>query len=272
MERAMEKQSVWEGQCDEYPLDYYISYPCGWWEHRDYDIRDCTCVFLDRFDYPLRNGTGIVVPNARRSKFLESPLLEVTDLRLRYINRDGSVKFVGKIGDFAYTDEDCNEVVVSQIMTVKPFRKMLCLAEYFLKHTQPKLHALRSNSLILKSMHFSEIKRLSLVNATTKCLLLSSTGSSQLTLTDATLVSRMSKRGVNSFNPAQPGWQWQQFMNPTDQGKWCYRFADGEWFIIIISDQNTGLGRAGRTWKRYRDPTSDRCFWWRSDDDWGWER
>ena len=182
------------------------------------------------------------------------------------------MKFGGKLGNMWYTDDDHGLLDVSEIITVKPFRKMRRLAKYFLKHTKPKLHAWRINSLILKSLHFSEIKRLSLVNATTKCLLLSSTGSSQLTLTDATLVSRMSKRGVNSFNPAQPGWQWQQFMNPTDQGKWCYRFADGEWFIIIISDQNTGLGRAGRTWKRYRDPTSDRCFWWRSDDDWGWER
>ena len=179
----MEKQSVWEGQCDEYPLDYYISYPCVWWEHRDYDIRDCTCVFLDRFDYPFRTGTGIC---------FTSSSLQFTDLRFRYIYSRGCVKFVGKLGDIVYDEDHCGMLDISQTMTVKPFRKMLCLAEYFLKHTQPKLHALRSNSFILKSMHFSEIQRLSLVNATTKCLLLSSTGSSQLT--DATLVNCMSGR------------------------------------------------------------------------------
>ena len=102
------------------------------------------------------------------------------------------MKFEGKLGDEAYGDDDCGMLDVSEIMSVKAFRKMSRLVQYFLKHTQPKLHALRSNSLILKSMHFSEIKRLSLVNATTKCLLLSSTGSSQLT--DATLVNCMSGR------------------------------------------------------------------------------
>ena len=249
--------------------DDYICYPCGWWELHP---RKCICAYLDRFGYELDDGTPILFIPTNFTTSQDMTLLRVTELHIDYILRNGLVKFVGFLGDMVYSDDDHGMLSFSEIMTVKPFRKMRRLAQYFLKHTKPKLHAWRINSLILKSLHFSEIKRLSLVNATTKCLLLSSTGSSQLTLTDATLVSRMSKRGVNSFNPAQPGWQWQQFMNPTDQGKWCYRFADGEWFIIIISDQNTGLGRAGRTWKRYRDPTSDRCFWWRSDDDWGWER
>ena len=200
MERAMEKQSVWEGQCDEYPLDYYIHYPCGWWDPRE--PGECTCVFLDRLGYTLRDDTPICFIPRYPTRVLKRAnldmaarghvltLLRVTELRIDYIIVSGRVKFAGKLGDELYGDDDCGMLDPCEIMSVKAFRKMSRLVQYFLKHTQPKLHALRSNSFILKSMRLPEIQRLSLVNATTKCLLLSSTGSSQLS--DATLVNCMS--------------------------------------------------------------------------------
>ena len=119
----------------------------------------------------------------------------------------------------------------------------------------------KSNSFILKCLALGEIKRLSQVNATIKCLPFSASGVSQLT--DATLVSR-----IGVCPPTHSDRQWQQFMSPRSQVRWCWREVDGAWFSM--STENTGFF-ASKTWQRYRHPTSGRCFWWSSDADWGWE-
>ena len=46
--------------------------------------------------------------------------------------------------------------------------------------------------------------------------------------------------------------------------------ADGEWFNMS-PNLCVGYGPSG-TWQRYRDPTSRCYYWWRHNDDWGWEK
>ena len=200
------------------------------------------------------------------------------------------MKFVSTYGGSVYSDDEHGCLHVSEIMTVKKFRKMYGLARYFLEHTRPKLHDYyreRTPSSILKFLPFLAIKRLYQVDVTLKdCLRPSASGHQ---LTDSTLATHISRRnekpsgeqaperekqrenqGVNSFNPAHPGWQWQQFLDPESHSKWCWREADGQCFMIS-GQHDTGVGPTG-SWKLYRDPKSNSLFWWRSDDAWGWEQ
>ena len=137
-----------------------------------------------------------------------------------------------------------------------------------MRHTLPKLQASRVNSLILKSLPLLAIRRLSWSNTAFRASVVGVSSP-----TDATLVSYMYRWAHNQQrlrDLTQPAWQWQQFTNPTTQGRWFWRMADGEWFNMSPA-QYVGYGPAG-TWHRYEDPTSRCCFWWRHNDDWGWEQ
>ena len=228
-------------------------YPSGWWERHPLI---CRCIHLDRLGDLLGNCESIF---ANDTFLIEN----VTNLRIDYIHgvNRSRLKFTGQLGSMDYSDDHHGSLRMADIIAVKSFRNMRPLAQYFLNHTRPKLHALRVNSLILKFLLLSAIKCLCRVSATMNGLFRESQQ-----MTDAALARRMS-RGVHL---TQSGWQWQQFVDPTSQDKWCWRMADDEWFIVA-SGQPIGYGPAG-TWRRYRDPTSGRCFWWRSDDDWGWEQ
>ena len=153
---------------------------------------------------------------------------------------------------------------LSDIIRVTAFQKMVPLVGYFLRHTLPKLQASRVNSLILKSLPLLAIRRLSWSNTAFRASVVGVSSP-----TDATLVSYMYRGAHNQQRPrdlTQPAWQWQQFTNPTTQGRWFWRMADGEWFNMSPA-QYVGYGPAG-TWHRYEDPTSRCCFWWRHNDDW----
>ena len=267
-----------------------MTFTCGWWELRPLFELTCRCTYLDRFFYKFRLRHPILfVPRTPILSRRDLVMLRVKELRLDYV-RLGRVKFVSILGGSVYSDDEHGCLHVSEIMTVKKLRKMYGLARYFLEHTRPKLHDYyreRTPSSILKFLPFLAIKRLYHVDATLKdCLRPSASGHQ---LTDSTLATHISRRnekpsgeqapkrekqrenqGVNSFNPAHPGWQWQQFLDPESQSKWCWREADGQCFMIS-GQHDTGVGPTG-TWKLYRDPKSNSLFWWRSDDAWGWEQ
>ena len=209
-----------------------------------------------------------------KDKFL---MKHVTRLQLDYIHGHELVKFFGqrRIDDgnggyikTRYSDDYHGEVYISEVIRVKAFQKIFPLLEYFLKHTRPKLHALRRHSLIFKFLPLIAIKRFSWSNRSFKSSILFVSPP-----TDATLLSYVKKREQIHKKPRdvmEPAWQWQQFTNPTTQGSWFWREADSEWFNMNPR-QFSGDGPAG-TWLRYRDPTSFCCFWWRNNEDWGWEQ
>ena len=90
-------------------------------------------------------------------------MLRVKELRLGYV-RLGRVKFVNILGGSVYSDVEHGCLHVSEIMTVKKFRKMYGLARYFLEHTRPKLHDYyreRTPSSILKFLPFGDQASLS---------------------------------------------------------------------------------------------------------------
>lgn len=242
-------------------------YPCGWWKRH---VCICSCAYMDMLGYLLEDEALIFA----QDKFL---MEHVRALQIDYIQGDGHVKFVSlrKVDDdngghteTMYSDDDHGALHVSDIIRVTPFRKILPLVEYFLKQPLHKKHALRVDSFILKSLPLLAIKRLSWINTAFRSSVFGASSR-----TDATLVSYMYRRKQNHQrlrDLTQPTWQWQEFTNPATQGRWCWRMADGEWFNISPV-QHIGDGPAG-TWQRYRDPTSRCCFWWRNNDDWGWEQ
>ena len=241
----------------------YMSYPCGWWELHPHI---CMCTSLDMLGWKLNDGDPILFV----SKFLmcavdQEDLLRIKNLHVDFMYRRGRVvQFRGKFGDSECFYDAHGVLRVSEIVTTKPFRHMLHLAQHFLKYTRPKLQSLRRSSLILQSLHYCEIMCLLKVNACTKRHLFLAPDALQLT--DATLTRCL--RHTACLKHVQTNWIWQQFTNRLNQSIWCWRMADDDWFIV--SGQHIGHGPAG-VWKRYRDPTSNKCFWWRNDNDWGWE-
>ena len=270
--------------------DLWMVYPCGWWEHPG---NKCRCAYMDMLGYLVDDGTPIFT--------IDTFLMEhLTWLRIDYINGHGSVKFIGQAklhdrntGDidslwkqislqneinihdsngedieFLYNDDDHRTLLLSEIIHTKAFRGMLPFLRYFQKYTRPKLSAIRRNSLVLQYVPLNVIKRLSRSNHALKFLI-----RYVWPPTDENLIKYLYRQKQN--HPAtrdltQSAWQWMQFINPITQGRWLWRIADGEWFNIS-PNQCTGYGPAG-TWKRYRDPTSYRCFWWRDNENWGWEQ
>ena len=238
---------------------WWMIYPCGWWELEE---TDCRCAYFDMLGYRFSDGDPIFA----KDKFL---MEHVKQLRIDYIHGHELVKFVGKrkIDDARYSDDHHGELFLSDVITIKAFRIILPLMKYFLKHTRQKLHSLRKNSMILRSLPLVAIKRFCWSNRTFRSSVLFVSSP-----TDATLVSYVykSKTHQEPHDTMESAWQWQQFTNPLTDGKWFWREADGEWFNMN-PNQCRGDGPAG-TWFRYKDPTSHCYFWWRNNEDWGWER
>ena len=137
-----------------------------------------------------------------RTNLKDKYRMRIRELRIDHIRAGGRVKFMGKSGAMSDYIYDVHGILsVSDIITVKPFRHMFRLAQGFLQYTRAKLKALRANSLILKSLHFSEIKRLSRISASTKCLLHSAPDALQMT--DATLIKCLTKTDATSSKNAQ---------------------------------------------------------------------
>ena len=176
-----------EGWTESFP---YITFPCGWWESFPYTTFPCRCTYLDRFFYKVRQGHPILfVPRTPIISLRDLIMLHVKELRLDYIfghGELGSVKFVSTCGGSVYSDDEHGCLYVSEIMTVKKFRKMYGLARYFLEHTRRKLHYYyreRTKSSILKFLPLLAIKRLYQVDAALKdCLRPSASGAAQVTI------------------------------------------------------------------------------------------
>ena len=240
----------------------WMVYPCGWWQRvsRVYTARICRCAYLDMLGYLLHGGARIF----SKHNFL---MAHATALQIDYI-QGLQFQVSGRRVVTVYSNEHHGRLDISDIIRVTAFQKMVPLVGYFLRHTLPKLQASRVNSLILKSLPLLAIRRLSWSNTAFRASLVGVSSP-----TDATLASYMYRGAHNQQRPrdlTQPAWQWQQFTNPTTQGRWFWRMADGEWFNMGPA-QYVGYGPAG-TWHRYEDPTSRCCFWWRHNDDWGWEQ
>ena len=170
-----------EGRTEPFP---HMTFPCGWWELRPLT---CWCTYLDRFFYEFRQGHPILfVPRTPIFSRRDLIMLRVKELRLDYIVATKHVKFVSIRGGSVYSDDQYGCLHVSEIMTVKKFRKMYGLARYFLEHTRRKLHDYyreRTHSSILKFLPFLAIKRLYQVDATLKdCLRPSASGAAQVSI------------------------------------------------------------------------------------------
>ena len=245
--------------------DVYLNYPCGWWELHPHI---CNCASLDKLGWMLKGGDCVLFVPKKPMLPDDTDFLRLRDIRIECIFARGhAMKIVGKFNAKDYSKNVQGMLLASELITVKPFRHMYSLAQYFLGYTRPKLKALRMNSLILKALPFSSIKCLSRVNTATKCSLFSSIDDTMAVI-DARLINCLTKLNATSSKNDQTHWQWQQFTNPINQDKWFWRMADDVWFIV--SGQHIGHGPTG-IWQRYRDPISNHCFWWRSDNDWGWE-
>ena len=180
--------------------DFVMKYPCGWLESHP-DI--CMCTYLDMLGWNVKDGDLIFfVPRTHPRLEMDKYRMRIRELRIDHIRAGGRVKCLGRSGAMSDYIYDVHGVLrISEIITVKPFRHMFRLAQGFLKYTRPKLRALRANSLILKSLHFPEIKRLSRISASTKCLLLSVPD--VLQMTDAILTKYLTKTDVTSSRNAQ---------------------------------------------------------------------
>ena len=197
----------------------WMIYPCGWWERHP---SLCTCAYLDMLGYLLHDDAPIFT----QDKFL---MENVTELHIDYIHGDGCVKFWGKRkvddGDGGhtetiYTDDDHGPLHVSEIIRVTPFRKIIPLVQYFLNHTLPNLH---TDSLLLKSLPFLTIKRLSWIDTGFRSLVCGVS-----TRSDATLVSYLygggqTRQGLRHLRPPviaivdeddyprhNDDWKWEQ--------------------------------------------------------------
>ena len=207
----------------------WMVYPCGWWDGLSELL--CNCAYLDVFGHLLLDGAPIFTPD----EFL---MENVTQLRIDYIHSGGVVKFAGRrkvtfpppshvsdddIDDdetMYYTDDHHGPLHISEIIRVAPFRKMIPLVKYFLNHTLPNLH---TGSLLLKSLPFLTIKRLSWTDSGFKSLLCGAS-----TRSDATLVSYLygggqTRQGLRHLRPPviaivdeddyprhNDDWKWEQ--------------------------------------------------------------
>ena len=140
-------------------------YPCGNWVLQS---STCKCVHYDRFGYKFARGKSICL--IRRSIADEQQWCLCTRKKLIFfeIDENGWVDYLcwRLEHDDCYTESVLGPTSwVMDVITMKPFHKLLPLAQYFLEHTMPNLQTLRQSSLILSALHFSEIKRLSLVSA-----------------------------------------------------------------------------------------------------------
>ena len=163
-----------------------MTFTCGLWELRPLFELTCRCTYLDRFFYKFRLRHPILfVPRTPILSRRDLVMLRVKELRLDYV-RLGRVKFVSILGGSVYSDDEHGCLYVSEIMTVKKFRKMYGLARYFLEHTRRKLHYYyreRTKSSILKFLPLLAIKRLYQVDAALKdCLRPSASGAAQVTI------------------------------------------------------------------------------------------
>ena len=234
----------------------YLNYPCGWWEVHP-EICMCTC--LDMLGWKLKDGDPILfVPKNWNFAVDNAALVRVRAIQIDHIyGRGRVVACTAKIRNVAHGPNFHAYLCVSEFITVRSFRHMPILAQYFLQHTRQKLRDLRLNSLILKSLHFIEIKRLVHVNASIKSVLLSRIPILQVS--DATLAKCL-LMNANIFSTAQSNRQWQQFTDLTIHSTWCWRMANDYWTRILC--QHIDPGPRG-IWQPYRDPTSNRCFWWK---------
>ena len=174
--------------------EFVIKYPCGWLESHP---ELCMCTYLDQLGWNLNDNDLIFfVPRTNSCLEMDKYRKKIRELRIHHI-RAGSCTFIGKSGAMSDYIYDIHGILcVSEIISVKPFQHIYHLAQRFLKNTRPKLQTLRANSMILKSLHFGDIKCLSRVSASTMCILLSSPDSFQMT--DATLTKGLTKTNDNS--------------------------------------------------------------------------
>jgi len=180
----------------------WMTYPCGWWER--HPIK-CECSYIDRLGSELRHNTPFcIIPryDPGRRCFSRNDLLliqSVQELRIDCVHEGGLVQFTGRyhdngplfgpVGDpefpmiitnreapIAYSDAEHGLLMASNIISVRPFRKMNVI--YFVTQILPKVRILK-RLFIVKSLHYSEIKRLSSVNTATIRLLRSASGALQ---------------------------------------------------------------------------------------------
>ena len=119
-----------------------ICYPCGQWV---IPSRLCHCVHYDRFGYKFTRGETICL--IRRIFAHDQQLCLCTRYLSIFFENDGN----GRVEylcwrlehDDYYTESVLGPISWMDVITMKPFQRLLHLVQYFLEHTKPKLQTLR---------------------------------------------------------------------------------------------------------------------------------
>ena len=159
------------GYCNFYSACYTkscIIYPCGGWDLLSSD--ECDCAHLDRLGNVLKiDERCIILPRKQPTSGLyEADLYfmqSVTDVRLDNFFMTGIVDFRGIQNGLSGIPDYYGSVDISDVIATRAFRKLHSIARNFTAHTRPKLLALRSRQPLAEYLHWSELKRLSRVNA-----------------------------------------------------------------------------------------------------------
>ena len=133
----------------------------------------CECAHLDRLGNVLKiNERCLIIPAGQpfTSELCEGEqnLMRLKDVRLDNFYMSGSVVEVRGKEDWRAEEPDTWELIgISYIISARALRRMGSLANYFMTHTLAKLLALRRKQPVAGCLRWSEIKRLSRVNAAT---------------------------------------------------------------------------------------------------------
>ena len=178
---------------EEGGLDYraWLYYPCGWWEERE-DI--CECRYFDRLGNELRNeGRFCLVPRYDPAEIYD-------DILGRYITMpgediyEGDLYFIETMRDLQICNIEAPQGVefcgvahaplefegvalkygilgISDIVSSQPFDKLYKFAKNFVLNTLPRLASLRNKHLIVKYLHWSEVRHLTRLNSSIRHIL-----------------------------------------------------------------------------------------------------
>ena len=147
----------------------WLCYPCGWWEERE-DI--CECIYLDKLGNELRDeGRFCRVP--RYDPVVQE--MVAGDLYFIQTMTDLQIDDLFATGGWAeyrglFHEQDGVELIygfleISDMVSIRPFRKIYPFAKQFVLNSLPKLSALRKKHLICKYLHWSEVQLLMRLNS-----------------------------------------------------------------------------------------------------------
>ena len=152
-----------------------LLYHCGRRELKDVRSQ-CECAHLDRLGNVLKIDERCIIIPYGQPGTSDLSVGQQWLMQLKDVHLDGFRYNIGDVAEVRGKEAWRSEVPdsrvwelvgISDIISVRAFRKISSLANYFLTCTLAKLLALRRRQLVAGYLHWSEIKRLSRVNANT---------------------------------------------------------------------------------------------------------